>query len=209
MAKDPAMLWYWNDWYSGTVLMSRFLKGCYIDLLHAQFNNGPLSLDEVKAVLSGDFGQSWPTLVKKFSVNPDGLYFNERLELEKNKRKAFTESRRNNRSKKTYDATYDKHMIEHMTNHMENRNENIISSLPVSVLAEKKFTIEHCLTIALNDKRWVEANGATRGYLEAFNKHLEKRAIYEQNPMEYKKYFPNWLAKNKPEAVVPDKKMVI
>ena len=40
MAKDPAMLWYWADWHSGTATMSRFLKGCYMDLLHAQFNSG-------------------------------------------------------------------------------------------------------------------------------------------------------------------------
>lgn len=124
MAKDPAMLWYWNDWHSGTVLMSRFLKGCYMDILHAQFNNGPLSLDEVKAVLGGDFGQSWPILQKKFSVNPDGLFFNDRLEQEKIKRKEFTESRRKNRLKKTYDTTYDKHMNNHMIEHMENENEN-------------------------------------------------------------------------------------
>lgn len=124
MAKDPAMLWYWGDWHSGTTLMSRFLKGCYMDLLHAQFNNGPLSLDEVKTVLGGDFGQAWPTLQKKFSVNPKGLFFNERLEFEKNKRKAFSESRSKNRLNKTHDVSYDKHMNEHMINHMENENEN-------------------------------------------------------------------------------------
>lgn len=123
MAKDPATLWYWNDWNSGTVLMSRFLKGCYMDLLHAQFNNGPLSLEEVKALLGADFGQAWPVLQKKFSET-NGLFFNERLECEKQKRKSYSESRRNNRSKKTYDSTYDKHMIPHMEN--ENRNENRI-----------------------------------------------------------------------------------
>lgn len=124
MAKDPAMLWYWNDWNSGTVTMTRHVKGCYIDLLHAQFNNGHLSINEIKTVLGSDFS-TWPELQKKFKQDVNGLFFNERLELEQNKRKAFAESRRENRKKtsKTYDTTYEKHMLPHMEN--ENRNEDI------------------------------------------------------------------------------------
>ena len=112
MAKDPAMLWYWSDWHSGTTLMSRFLKGCYMDVLHAQFNHGHLSLEEIKTCLGSDFGTTWPALQKKFKQDEHGLFFNERLEEEKNKRKAFTDSRRNNRldkkKEKTYDTSYGK-----------------------------------------------------------------------------------------------------
>src|SRR5688572_2070648 len=68
MAKDPACLFYWGDWQGGTITFSRHLKGCYMDLLTAQFNNGPLSLDEIRTVLGSDFGQHWPTLQKKFEV---------------------------------------------------------------------------------------------------------------------------------------------
>lgn len=84
------MLWYWADWNSGTGLLSRFLKGCYMDLLHAQFNNGPLTLEEIKTVLGSDFGQSWPALQKKFEVNETGKFFNVRMEREKNNRKNFS-----------------------------------------------------------------------------------------------------------------------
>jgi hypothetical protein len=95
MAKDPALLWYWNDWDGGTRTMNRHLKGCYMDLLSAQFNNGPLSLNEVKTILGNDFA-SWGALSKKFSGRTDdGLIFNERMEREKIKRRAYTESRRN------------------------------------------------------------------------------------------------------------------
>lgn len=123
MAKDPAIIWYWGDWYSGTSLMSRFLKGCYMDLLHAQFNSGPLSLEEIKICLGSDFGQAWPSLQKKFKTE-NGLFFNERMEVEKNKRKSYTDSRRKNRTKKTYDTTYDKDMTNHVSQHMENENED-------------------------------------------------------------------------------------
>ena len=88
--KDPAMLWYWNDWGGGTRTLSRFLKGCYIDLLEAQFNSGPLSLEEIKTVLAADFGQVWSTLSKKFKKTEDGLFFNERMEVEKAKRQEFS-----------------------------------------------------------------------------------------------------------------------
>ncbi len=113
--KDPAALFYFNDWMGGTATLSRHLKGCYMDLLCVQFNSGKLSLDEIKTVLGSDFGSSWPTLQKKFTV-VDGLYFNERLMLEKNKRNKFSESRRANA----------KHMPKHMEDINENRNINYI-----------------------------------------------------------------------------------
>lgn len=93
-AKDPAVLWYWNDWIGGTVTLSRFLKGCYMDLLGAQFNSGPLSLDEVKTVLGSDFGQAWPTLQKKFKVDERGNYYNEKLVTESLKRSEFSKKQK-------------------------------------------------------------------------------------------------------------------
>lgn len=120
MAKDPAMLWYWNDWHSGTALLSRFLKGCYMDLLHAQFNHGRLSLEEIKICCGSDFGTAWPALQKKFKQDENGLFFNERLEQEKEKRQNFTESRRNNLK----NSHMHNHMKKHMEDHMENANEN-------------------------------------------------------------------------------------
>lgn len=95
MAKDPATLWYWNDWHGGTITMSRHLKGCYMDLLHAQFNCGRLTLDDIKNVLNVDF-LHWETLQKKFLKDDDGFYYNARAEDVQEKRRAFTQSRRLN-----------------------------------------------------------------------------------------------------------------
>lgn len=135
MAKDPAMLWYWSDWYSGTATLSRFLKGCYMDLLHAQFNSGHLTLEEIKTVLGSDFGQAWPTLQKKFTADDAGKYFNVRLDEEKEKRAAFTKSRRDNLHKT-------KHMKQHMGDHMENENED---RNDITVFGNKK---EWSITVA-------------------------------------------------------------
>lgn len=93
MAKDPAFLFYPGDWITGTMTLSRFLKGCYMDMLIAQFNSGPLSLEEIKTVLGSDFGTAWPSLQKKFKAE-NGLFFNERLEVEKAKRADFQQHQR-------------------------------------------------------------------------------------------------------------------
>lgn len=172
MAKDPAMLWYWNDWNSGTVTMTRHVKGCYIDLLHAQFNNGHLSINEIKTVLGSDFS-TWPELQKKFKQDEKGLFFNERLELEQNKRKAFAESRRENRKKtsKTYDATYDKHMM----GHMENRNIDIdIHELSSKVFAFLKRKGSNTMEITDMVNQW-HRSGITNilGQLTAMRKYYD------------------------------------
>lgn len=113
MAKDPACLWYWGDWAGGTATFTRHLKGCYMDLLNAQFNSGPLSLDEIKTILGSDFGSSWPTLQKKFATTSNGLFLNERLQIEKEKRMAFCKSRADNL-----------HTVTHKAQHTERRMEN-------------------------------------------------------------------------------------
>lgn len=88
MAKDPAFLFYPNDWLGGTMTLTRHQKGCYIDLLVAQFNSGPLSLEKIKTLLGADYGSSWPTLQEKFTYE-EGRFFNERLETEKVKRRDY------------------------------------------------------------------------------------------------------------------------
>lgn len=113
--KDPAFLFYPGDWMGGTLLLNRSQKGCYIDLLVAQFNNGPLTLEEIKTLLGSDFGQ-WPKIEKKFTFM-DGRYYNKRLEEEVRKRSKFTSSRRSNASSSS--------VAQATKEHMEDENENI------------------------------------------------------------------------------------
>jgi uncharacterized protein YdaU (DUF1376 family) len=124
MAKDPAFLFYPGDWMLGTMTMTRHEKGCYMDLLMAQFNSGPLTLNQISNLLGADKG-IWATLSSKFNQTEAGLWFNERLELEKEKRKSYTDSRSKNR-KKTYDNLYENTYVNHMNKHMENINEDEI-----------------------------------------------------------------------------------
>jgi hypothetical protein len=92
MAKDPAFLFYPGDFMMGTMLLSMEEKGQYITLLSVMHQQGRLTNEEVEIVIKGKPSQK---LASKFKIDDDGLWFNERLEVETEKRKRFTESRRN------------------------------------------------------------------------------------------------------------------
>ena len=129
--KDPAFLFYPNDWLGGTMGMTFEQKGAYIDLLMLQFNRGHMTTHMIGQVLGQNGGQIWESIKEKFEEDEQGRYFNRRLEDEQNKRKAYTESRRNNiKGENQYTKPPKKqdddsgHMDGHMTSHMENENRN-------------------------------------------------------------------------------------
>ena len=169
MAKDPAVLWYFGDWAGGTMTMTRHQKGCYIDLLCAQFNNGKLSLDEIKTVLGTDFGSTWADIQKKFERDESGLFFNKRLQEEKDKRIKYSESRRSNRN----------HMKQHMNNHMSAHmeNENINKDINIKDVKEKKEV----------EKTWrndfqIYLSDCKKAYKELINNTEFMERLQELNP---------------------------
>lgn len=122
--KDPAFLFYPNDYLGGTLGMTFEEKGAYIELLMVQFNRGHMSTHMIGQVV----GQLWESVKDKFILDENGLYYNARLEVEQNKRKAFSDSRRNNlkgENQYTKKKKETKKQSGHMTTHMENENENI------------------------------------------------------------------------------------
>jgi uncharacterized protein YdaU (DUF1376 family) len=117
MAKDPAFLFYPADWLGGTMLMTRHHMGAYMDLLMAQFNNGHMSLKQVKIILGKEDENLWEEVLKsKFVQDPDGNFYNKKLDDEILKRRAFKESRLKNLSS---------HKDSHMGGHMVNENEDV------------------------------------------------------------------------------------
>lgn len=95
MAKDPAFLFYSNDFLTGTYLMTDEQVGQYIRLMCLQHQKGHLTEKDMLKIC----GKEDKEVYSKFMQDEEGLYYNKRLEEEANKRKAFTESRRNNRNK--------------------------------------------------------------------------------------------------------------
>ena len=121
MAKDPAFLFYPNDWLGGTMGMTFEEKGAYMELLMLQFNRGHMTKDMIGRTV----GQLWDNIKDKFVEDENGCFYNTRLEEEKNKRKSFTESRRNNRKGVNQHTKNKEHKSGHMTLHMENENEDV------------------------------------------------------------------------------------
>lgn len=119
MAKDPAFLFYPNDYIGGTMGMTFEEKGAYIELLMLQFNRGHMD----SHMIAHCVGQLWLRIKSKFIQDENGLWYNERLDIEKTKRKAFSESRRNNIKGKN------QHTKAHMTSHMENEDEDVNEDL--------------------------------------------------------------------------------
>lgn len=188
MAKDPAFLFYPGDWMGGTMVMSRHQKGCYLDLLIAQFNNGPLSLESIKTILGQDQA-TWTVLSSKFKQDSEGNYYSARLVTEIEKRKQFTESRKLNGQK---GGRPPKEPNGYPTGlHMGNLTENRNRDKDLNVLE----SIEECMRIALRDERWVKSNKTSEQELKIFNAYLEKAGDYNKNPADYKSHFSRWKPK--------------
>ena len=131
MAKDPAFLFYPGDYVSGTMGMTFEEKGAYMDLLMLQFNRGHMNTHMIQHTI----GHLWEQVKCKFIQDNEGLWYNVRLDVEKDKRKTFTESRRNNmkpKNKPKEDAPYETHMQPHMDSHMENVNEDINKDININ-----------------------------------------------------------------------------
>ncbi len=118
MGKDPAFLFYPNDYIGGTMGMTFEEKGAYMEVLMMQFNRGHMTTHMIGQTI----GQLWDTVKVKFIQDDKGLWYNERLEQEQMKRQEFTKSRRNNVSGVNQYTKTSKKELGHMTEHMENEN---------------------------------------------------------------------------------------
>lgn len=125
MAKDPAFLFYPDNFMSGTMFMSDEQVGKYMRLLCAQHLTGHLSEKHMLIICKSYDEDIW----NKFEKDGDGNYFNIRLENEIIKRQNFSDSRKANRIGKTKDLKKtSKKQVKNKSitydNHMGNGNEN-------------------------------------------------------------------------------------
>lgn len=90
MSKDPAFLFYTNDFLSGIQDLTFEERGQYITLLCLQHQKGHLSDKLIKLSV----GNAAADVMAKFRQDSEGLWFNARLDLEIEKRKAHGEKQR-------------------------------------------------------------------------------------------------------------------
>jgi hypothetical protein len=176
MAKDPAFLFYPNDWIGGTMGMTFEEKGAYMELLMTQFNRGHMTTHMIGQVV----GQIFDKIQDKFIKDQDGLWYNERLEEEKLKRQNFTKSRRNNVSGKNQFIKIEEkieensggHLDGHMTSHMEDENTLIINTNKINKVTEnfKNSNLFRQPNIPTKDQVWEFFHGAraTKEMAKAF-----------------------------------------
>jgi len=193
MAKDPAFLFYPNDWIGGTMGMTFEEKGAYIDLLMMQFNRGHMTSHMIGQVV----GQVWDKLQHKFVQDEEGKWFNERLDSEKEKRSNFTLSRRNNKKgtnqhnkSRSYDQSYDKHMASHMENVNENVNVNVIINEDMWLIQKKRFLENEGFFYKFCTAKNISKNNLLIKANEFIN-DIDLKQDYK-NVKELQKHFTNW-----------------
>lgn len=120
MAKDPAFLFYPNDFSSGTQFFSDEQVGKYIRLLMAQHQHGHLPENHMIFICKS-YDKD---IFSKFVQDSEGRWYNERLEIELDKRKNYISSRSKNKEGKTKEKIISKSYENHMVNENENINDN-------------------------------------------------------------------------------------
>jgi len=134
MSKDPAVLFYTSDFLTGTMTMTNDQVGMYIRLLCLQHQKKFLSEKDMLSICKS-YDED---VFSKFEKNDEG-YYNERMQVEYDRRKKYSESRSNNRKKKDMliiSKTYE--------NHMETETETITIKENKSKIF-KKPTVEQIL----------------------------------------------------------------
>ena len=90
--KDPAFLFYSSDFLTGCASLTMEERGQYITLLCLEHQLGRLSEKTIRLSV----GSVSVDVLAKFKQDENGLLYNERLEIEIEKRSNFIDTRRNN-----------------------------------------------------------------------------------------------------------------
>lgn len=152
MAKDPAFLFYPADAAEDTQHLNRLERGAYFDILKAQKRFGKFTEDQIQKVLGKDFETVWPSL-KICLTYENHMYFIAWVHDAIEKRKEYSESRRNNRKKDKnsisgiISSSYDKDMKTH---------EKDMSNISNSYVEHMGNAIENINTIVNNEEKGVE-----------------------------------------------------
>ena len=92
--KDPAFLFYYQDFLVGTAFMSNEEVGAYIRVLSHLADKNTLTLDQIKSICVNETITA--VIVQKLLLDKNGGYFSLRLRIELEKRKKHSEHQKNN-----------------------------------------------------------------------------------------------------------------
>lgn len=140
MAKDPAVLFYYSDFLTGTAFMTDEEVGQYIRLLCHQADKGRLTKKQVLSVCKANAIPE--SIQEKLVVDENGLYYQRRMEEEKIKRSNYVESRRKSAlSSKSIRKAY----AERMEDENEDENINVIKKEERVISSVDEITIDQVI----------------------------------------------------------------
>ncbi len=167
MAKDPAFLFYTNDFLTGVAELTMEERGQYITLMCLQHQKGSLTKKLIMINVPG----VTKDVLGKFKKNGEGNLFNERLKKEIIKRQEHAEKQRKRaldgwkKRKATADAT-----ALPLENEDVNENRNINESNnkipPLSEFLEYAISRDYKINtkaVELKYHSWIENNWMTGG----------------------------------------------
>jgi hypothetical protein len=117
--KDPAVLFYFQDFLVGTEFMTDDEVGKYIRILCHQADKGSLTEVQLQRICRGKIP---PTIMEKLSVDDEGKFYQNRMKSEREKRVKHCENQRENINKRWNKNKYDGNTT---VIPLENENENI------------------------------------------------------------------------------------
>ncbi len=178
MSKDPAFLFYGDNFMSGTMFLSDDQVGKYIRLICAQHLTGHIHEKDMLKICKTHDIDIW----SKFTKDQDGKYYNLRLEQEIMKRKAFSESRSHNRKGKGKNTRITS--VKHLGNENGIINEDIFLEYCKEFLKEKYISLEVSLKAKYN--QWKEA-----GWKDGYDKEIKNWKTKIQNTIPHLKQTTN------------------
>lgn len=194
MSKDPAFLFYHQDFFTGVSDMTNEEIGAYIKCMCVQASKGGIT--EKHMLIICNSYEVHNVVKNKFTFNSEiGLFENARLKNELEKRKKYSESRSNNRKKIKTTATTDDNICKTYEKHMENEDENIESN-------NNNFLFKDTLLKNENWKKSISTQFKISQEevvlkLNNFYTHLETELKTHPSMNEFAKHFKNWLPVNK------------
>lgn len=199
MGKDPAFLFYTNDFISGIADLTMEERGQYITLLCLQHQKGHLSDKIIKLSL----GNAAADVMAKFRQDAAGLWYNARLEFEIEKRKSHSK-KQSDRALKGWEKRKKKDLSKLDTTAdapalpLEDRDENENTS----EVFNNKDRIENYLISCFRWKESVVRNLQTKGHspslddidnlIKCFCIELEATEDVYKSDRENKSHFTRW-----------------
>jgi len=216
MAKDPAFLFYTKDFITGIADLTMEERGQYISLLCLQHQKGHLSEKAIRLCV----GNAAADVLAKFRQDPAGLWYNERLELEIQKRVAHGEKQKQRavdgwkkRKNKDFDVSHGNATAMPLVNANGNINVfnnkecfNSVSDANKELTSDDEFITESQLTLTNRD--WRDVGKVHIGAL-IFSFITTKSKYKEQTKSEVKQHFKNWLFSTKLETLQSTAKNII